>query len=211
MPSYGYTMRVVPIDAHRTEMQYDVYRPTDATDEDFNATHEFFRQVEQEDKYLCVRIYLLDMIYTHLLVDGVSLRQTHRRTWSRACTSLARCTWCAPILISLYLDSIANNITAAARARCALLSEPHTRRPYEAPGARGEGGPQDIPGASRRRAEDEGRDFLQQGRVGVWGKEGAGLVNMALNLNLNLNLIYISGPRGYAAVLLGNLVRRWYA
>ncbi|KAJ6525003.1 Rieske domain-containing protein [Mycena capillaripes] len=53
MPSYGYTMRVVPIDAHRTEMQYDVYRPTDATDEDFNATHEFFRQVEQEDKYLC--------------------------------------------------------------------------------------------------------------------------------------------------------------
>jgi hypothetical protein len=45
----------------------------------------------------------------------------------------------------------------------------------------------------------------------VWGKEGAGLVNMALNLNLNLNLIYISGPRGYAAVLLGNLVRRWYA
>ncbi|KAJ6449993.1 Rieske [2Fe-2S] iron-sulfur domain-containing protein [Mycena sanguinolenta] len=53
MPSYGYTMRVVPMDAHHTEMQYDVYRPTDATDEDFNATHEFFRQVEQEDKYLC--------------------------------------------------------------------------------------------------------------------------------------------------------------
>jgi hypothetical protein len=45
----------------------------------------------------------------------------------------------------------------------------------------------------------------------VRGKEGAGLVNMALNLNLNLNLIYISGPGTYAAVLLGNLVRRWYA
>ncbi|KAF9030720.1 Rieske domain-containing protein [Hymenopellis radicata] len=53
MPSYAYTMRVVPIDAHRTEMQYDVYRPTDATDEAFDETHKFFVQVEEEDKFLC--------------------------------------------------------------------------------------------------------------------------------------------------------------
>ena len=55
MPSYAYTMRVVPIDAHRTEMQYDVHRPTDATDEAFDETHKFFVQVEEEDKFLCVR------------------------------------------------------------------------------------------------------------------------------------------------------------
>ena len=32
-------MRVVPIDAHRTEMQYDVYRPTDATDEAWESLY----------------------------------------------------------------------------------------------------------------------------------------------------------------------------
>ncbi|EIM87664.1 Rieske domain-containing protein [Stereum hirsutum FP-91666 SS1] len=53
MPAYAYTMRVVPIDAHRTEMQYDVYRPEGASDEDFDSTHQFFLQVEEEDKFLC--------------------------------------------------------------------------------------------------------------------------------------------------------------
>lgn len=53
MPAYAYTMRVVPIDAHRTEMQYDVYRHVDATDEAFDETHKFFVQVENEDKFLC--------------------------------------------------------------------------------------------------------------------------------------------------------------
>ena len=62
MPSYAYTMRVVPIDAHRTEMQYDVYRPTDATDEAFNETHKFFVQVEEEDKYLCVSLRSLQSL-----------------------------------------------------------------------------------------------------------------------------------------------------
>lgn len=36
------------------QMQYDVYRPDGASDEDFNATHQFFLQVEEEDKFLCV-------------------------------------------------------------------------------------------------------------------------------------------------------------
>lgn len=36
------------------QMQYDVYRPEGASDKEFNETHEFFLQVEQEDKFLCV-------------------------------------------------------------------------------------------------------------------------------------------------------------
>lgn len=35
-------------------MQYDVYRPEGASDEDFDSTHQFFLQVEEEDKFLCV-------------------------------------------------------------------------------------------------------------------------------------------------------------
>ena len=81
MPSYAYTMRVVPIDAHRTEMQYDVYRPTDATDEAFDETHKFFVQVEEEDKFLCVRIDSLSSPFSQLTPASDRRRRTRRRTW----------------------------------------------------------------------------------------------------------------------------------
>lgn len=46
-------MRVVPVSATKTSMQYEVYRHKDATDEEFNEVDAFFKQVESEDKGLC--------------------------------------------------------------------------------------------------------------------------------------------------------------
>ena len=60
-------------------MQYDVYRPTDATDEAFDETHKFFVQVEEEDKFLCVR----SLNHTSSMVQKLIKlhRLMHKRTW----------------------------------------------------------------------------------------------------------------------------------
>ncbi|KIW90078.1 uncharacterized protein Z519_09509 [Cladophialophora bantiana CBS 173.52] len=50
---YFYLMRVVPVSATRVSMQYEVYRNVSSTDKDFEEMDKFFKQVENEDKYLC--------------------------------------------------------------------------------------------------------------------------------------------------------------
>ncbi|GAA6019634.1 hypothetical protein JCM10207_006949 [Rhodosporidiobolus poonsookiae] len=52
-PLYFYTMRICPTGPKTCSVQYDVFRHRDSTDEAFNANHEFFVQVETEDKDLC--------------------------------------------------------------------------------------------------------------------------------------------------------------
>ena len=90
--SYAYTMRVVPIDGHRTETQYDVYPPTEATNEAFDETHKFFVQVEEEDKFLCVRSHARVQGHTSLIHDH--RRLTRRRTWRLVYIPRAHCTRC---------------------------------------------------------------------------------------------------------------------
>ncbi|GAA6034141.1 hypothetical protein JCM8097_000716 [Rhodosporidiobolus ruineniae] len=53
-PFYFYTMRICPTSATTCSVQYDVFRHKDCTDEVFAANHEFFVQVETEDKELCM-------------------------------------------------------------------------------------------------------------------------------------------------------------
>ncbi|KAF7554871.1 hypothetical protein G7Z17_g2596 [Cylindrodendrum hubeiense] len=50
---YFYLMRVVPTSPTTTSTQYEVYRHRGATDEEFKEIHDFFTQVETEDKGLC--------------------------------------------------------------------------------------------------------------------------------------------------------------
>ena len=46
-------MRVVPVSEHQVSMQYEVYRNSNSSDDDFKEMDAFFKQVEKEDKYLC--------------------------------------------------------------------------------------------------------------------------------------------------------------
>lgn len=46
-------MRLIPVSASKTKMEYEVYRHEEASDEDFNGIWEFFKQVLREDKDLC--------------------------------------------------------------------------------------------------------------------------------------------------------------
>ena len=46
-------MRVIPISASQTKMEYEVYRHEEADDEEFTAITTCFRQILKEDKDLC--------------------------------------------------------------------------------------------------------------------------------------------------------------
>ncbi len=46
-------MRVVPVTETQVEMEYEVYRHNDCDDETFRLNDEFFKQVENEDKFIC--------------------------------------------------------------------------------------------------------------------------------------------------------------
>lgn len=50
---FFYIMRCVPISLSQTQMEYEVYRHKDVTDEDFNKIDQIFKQVLKEDKDLC--------------------------------------------------------------------------------------------------------------------------------------------------------------
>lgn len=49
-------MRIVPITTRTCTVLYDVYRHKDCTDEVFKENHDFFVQVESEDKMLCANV-----------------------------------------------------------------------------------------------------------------------------------------------------------
>lgn len=51
---YWYLMRVSPTGPNTVTNQYEVYRHKDATDEQFYGMDKFFKQIEQEDKELCM-------------------------------------------------------------------------------------------------------------------------------------------------------------
>jgi hypothetical protein len=46
-------MRVIPISASQTKMEYEVYRHEEAKDEEFTEITTCFRQILKEDKDLC--------------------------------------------------------------------------------------------------------------------------------------------------------------
>jgi hypothetical protein len=50
---FWYMLRMNPISATKTSLEYQVFRHKTATDEDFNEGFDFFKQVEIEDKELC--------------------------------------------------------------------------------------------------------------------------------------------------------------
>ncbi|KAF1953106.1 ISP domain-containing protein [Byssothecium circinans] len=52
-PDFFYMMRCVPTSAQHTAMEYDVFRHKDASNEDFTAMDEMFKQILDEDKWLC--------------------------------------------------------------------------------------------------------------------------------------------------------------
>ncbi|GAA5913248.1 hypothetical protein JCM6882_000042 [Rhodosporidiobolus microsporus] len=52
-PFYFYTMRICPTGPRTCNVEYDVFRHKDCTDEVFDESHKFFVQVETEDKDLC--------------------------------------------------------------------------------------------------------------------------------------------------------------
>ncbi|GAA5827478.1 hypothetical protein JCM11251_003829 [Rhodosporidiobolus azoricus] len=53
-PFYFYTMRICPTGPRTCNIEYDVFRHRDCTDEIYNENHKFFVQVETEDKMLCM-------------------------------------------------------------------------------------------------------------------------------------------------------------
>ncbi|BCR90350.1 aromatic ring-hydroxylating oxygenase subunit alpha [Aspergillus chevalieri] len=52
-PIFFYIMRVIPISANQTKMEYEFYRHEEATDEEFAEITSCFRQILSEDKDLC--------------------------------------------------------------------------------------------------------------------------------------------------------------
>ncbi|OQE28140.1 hypothetical protein PENFLA_c005G06685 [Penicillium flavigenum] len=52
-PIFFYIMRVIPISASQTKMEYEVYRHEEAKDEEFTEITTCFRQILKEDKDLC--------------------------------------------------------------------------------------------------------------------------------------------------------------
>ncbi|RHZ53916.1 iron-sulfur cluster-binding protein, rieske family domain protein [Aspergillus thermomutatus] len=52
-PHFFYLMRCVPTSAGTCSMEYEVYRHTEASDEDFEYIDSFFKRVLDEDKHLC--------------------------------------------------------------------------------------------------------------------------------------------------------------
>lgn len=52
-PHFFYMMRCVPTSATTVDMQYEVYRHKDASDEEFNKLNEIYKRVLSEDKWLC--------------------------------------------------------------------------------------------------------------------------------------------------------------
>ncbi|KAI3392053.1 hypothetical protein diail_6308 [Diaporthe ilicicola] len=52
-PHFFYIMRCIPVSASQTQMEYEVYRHRDATDEEFTYISETFKRILKEDKDLC--------------------------------------------------------------------------------------------------------------------------------------------------------------
>ncbi|KAH8664607.1 Rieske [2Fe-2S] iron-sulfur domain-containing protein [Xylariales sp. PMI_506] len=52
---FFYIQRMIPVSATSTRIENEVYRHKDSTDEKFNDLCEFYKQVLEEDKDLCVR------------------------------------------------------------------------------------------------------------------------------------------------------------
>lgn len=52
-PHFFYIMRCSPVSATQTQMEYEVYRHKDATDEEFTYISDTFKRILQEDKDLC--------------------------------------------------------------------------------------------------------------------------------------------------------------
>lgn len=53
---YMYLMRVVPTSPTSVSMQYEVYRHTKCSDEEFAETDAFMKQIENEDRVLCTAV-----------------------------------------------------------------------------------------------------------------------------------------------------------
>ncbi|KAJ5109897.1 hypothetical protein N7532_002542 [Penicillium argentinense] len=52
-PHFFYMMRCVPTSVNTCSMEYEVYRHTESSNEDFEYIDSFFKRVLTEDKYLC--------------------------------------------------------------------------------------------------------------------------------------------------------------
>jgi phenylpropionate dioxygenase-like ring-hydroxylating dioxygenase large terminal subunit len=53
---YMYLMRVVPAGPASVNMQYEVYRHSSCSDEEFAEMDEFMKQIENEDRVLCTDV-----------------------------------------------------------------------------------------------------------------------------------------------------------